>query len=78
MIRAKTREMRTWGWYFLIALVAEVFASWWAWGRAPTDSLRVLYEGDFLAYEVERLIPWLIVFALLGIIRLLIKRKSAA
>jgi hypothetical protein len=67
----KMRELKTLGWYFLIALVAEVAASWWTWERAPSDSLRTLYQGSFGAYEAERLIPWLVGFTLLGIVRLI-------
>jgi hypothetical protein len=46
---------------FLLALVAEVATSWWQWVRAPTDTLRVRYGGSFLAFEIERFIPWLII-----------------
>jgi hypothetical protein len=76
-MKGKARELKTWGWYFLVALVTEVGVSFWTWGHSPTHALRDLYEGNFLAYESERFIPWLIIFALLGIVRFLIKRKSA-
>jgi hypothetical protein len=75
---ARTRELKTFGWYFLVALVTELGVSYWTWGHSPTHALRDLYEGDFLAYEAERLIPWLIIFVPLGVARALIKRKSAA
>jgi hypothetical protein len=41
---------------------AEVAASWWVWGRAPTDTVRVWYSG-YWAFEVGRLHYWLPVFA---------------
>src|SRR5271157_331510 len=41
---------------------AEVAASWWVWGRAPTDTLDVLYSG-FWAFEAGRLHYWVPVFA---------------
>ena len=41
---------------------AEVAASWWVWGRAPTDSIRVWYSG-FWAFEAGRLHYWVPVFA---------------
>lgn len=44
-----------------LALLAELGASWWTWVRSPTDSLRALYLGSFLDYELERLVPWSVV-----------------
>ena len=44
-----------------LLFVAEVAASWWVWGRAPTDSLRVWYPG-FWAFEAGRLHYWIPVF----------------
>lgn len=41
---------------------AEVVASWWIWGRTPTDTIRVWYSG-FWAFEAGRLHYWLPVFA---------------
>jgi hypothetical protein len=41
---------------------AEVAASRWVWGRAPTDSIRVWYAG-FWAFEAGRLHYWVPVFA---------------
>jgi len=48
-----------------LALCSEVCTSLWIWLRSPTDSLRVWYQGSFVAYESERLLPWFIVFAIL-------------
>ena len=72
----RMRELKTLGSYLLVAFVAEVGASWWTWSSAPTDSLRVWYAGNFRAYEIERVIPWLIGFMLLGILRLLIVKPA--
>jgi hypothetical protein len=72
----KMRELKTLGCYFLIALVAEFAASWWTWLGAPTDSLRALYEDSFAAYESERIIPWLVGFTLLCIMRLMTDRPA--
>jgi hypothetical protein len=47
---------------FILALFSEVISSGWTWIRAPSDTLRVGYEGSFLAYEFERLVPWSIAF----------------
>jgi hypothetical protein len=41
---------------------AEIAGSWWVWGSAPTDSIRVWY-ADFWAFEAGRLHYWLPVFA---------------
>lgn len=61
----------------VIALVAEVGTSWWRWVRAPTDTLRVWYEGSFVSYEIERLIPWVIILTIVNGIWLLIRSRSA-
>jgi len=43
----------------LIAILgAELVASWWLWGGAPTDTLRVSYVG-FWSYEIGRLSCWM-------------------
>ena len=48
---------------FLSLLVsAEVAASWWIWGRAPSDSIRVWYSG-FWVFEAGRLDYWVPVAA---------------
>ena len=70
-MKGKARELKTLGWYFLIALVAELGASFWIWGHSPTHSIRDSYEGVFWAYEIDRLIAWLICFALLAFVRLI-------
>jgi hypothetical protein len=57
-----------WIGFFIVALLSELGTSWWVWGRAPTDSLRVLYGLSFLAYMKERLIPWLIIFAVFALL----------
>lgn len=43
--------------FLLLALGAELAASWRVWGGAPTDTLRVAYSG-FWSYEVGRLLCW--------------------
>jgi hypothetical protein len=40
---------------------AEIVASWWVWGRTPTDTIRVWYSG-FWPFEAGRLHYWLPVF----------------
>lgn len=62
---------------FSISLLAEIATSWWNWARAPTDNLRVYYRGNFAVYAVERLIPWLIIFATLWAIFLMFDRRYA-
>jgi hypothetical protein len=59
---------------FLLALVAEIGTSWWRWARAPTDGLRVYWEGNFWAYAAERLVPWLIILIVAWMLYLLVKR----
>ena len=51
---------------FVVSLSVEVFTSLWKWLRAPTDGLRVNYNGNFLAYEAERLVPWVACFLLVA------------
>jgi hypothetical protein len=48
--------------FVLFLCGAEVAASWWVWGRAPTDSIRVWYPG-FWAFEAGRLLYWVPIFA---------------
>jgi hypothetical protein len=38
--------------------IAEVVASWWVWGGAPTDTIRVRYS-DYWAFEAGRLRYWI-------------------
>jgi hypothetical protein len=61
---------------FVVALIAEISASWWTWVRAPTDSLRVGYQGSFITYELERLVPWLIIFIALNSTLYFIERRA--
>jgi len=49
----------------VIALLAELATSWWKWVRAPTDTLRTYYKGNFWAYAAERLPAWIVIFVLL-------------
>ena len=60
---------------FVIALLAELGTSWWRWARAPTDSLRVWYQGSFLVYEAERLVPWIIVLTVVTAAYLVLKKR---
>jgi len=65
--------------YLLLLFSAEVAASWWIWGRAPADSLRVWYSG-FWAFEAGRLrswIPVLVLFLLMSIVAWFLLRRSA-
>jgi hypothetical protein len=48
-------------------------ASWWLWGGAPTDTLRVSYPG-FWGYEVGRLLCWSVLFLLSMVIWLIVLR----
>jgi hypothetical protein len=61
-----------------IALVAEIGTSWWRWVRAPTDTLRAWYGGSFLAYQTERLIPWVAIAATLTILWVLTMKRSVS
>jgi hypothetical protein len=67
--------------YFLPALVisfvAEIAASYWTWGRAPTDGLRVVYEMNFTKYASERLLPWFVIFVVLWAVFLWIARTRS-
>jgi hypothetical protein len=47
--------------FVLLFFGAELAASWWIWGRAPTDSLRVWYSS-FWTFEAGRLHYWIPVF----------------
>ena len=60
---------------FLLALLAELATSWWRWVRAPTDSLRVWYKGSFVAYEAERLVPWIIILTVVTGVYLILKKR---
>jgi len=60
----------------IIALLSEITSSGWTWIRAPSDTLRVGYEGSFVAYETERLIPWLITLGVSLLVCLLVDRKA--
>ncbi len=53
--------------FFSLSLVAEVIASSWVWGRAPSDSIRVFYS-DFWTFEAGRLDYWIIIFTFLIIL----------
>jgi|GEM_PF-2288683 hypothetical protein len=61
----------------VISLTAEMFASRWAWESAPTDSLRVYYQGNFWSYVGERLVPWLVITVVLWLAFLLLDRIRA-
>ena len=62
---------------FIVALLSEVTSSGWTWIRAPSDTLHVGYEGSFVAYEIERLVPWSIAFiALLLLCTMLNPKRS--
>jgi hypothetical protein len=43
--------------YIPLFFVAEIGGSWWIWGRAPSDSIRVWYPS-FWAFEAGRLSVW--------------------
>ena len=62
--------------FILVALVAEVLASWRIWGGAPTDTLRVAYSG-FWSYEVGRLLCWTILSAVFLTAGLIASRVSS-
>jgi hypothetical protein len=74
MSREIRGELRTWGQYFLIALVAELSAFTFFF-HVPDDTsyqlsgfLRYLWE----TYEQPRIIPWLVVFLFISDLRFLI------
>jgi len=48
--------------FLSLVFTAEVAASWWMWGRAPSDSIRVWYSG-FWVFEAGRLHYWVPVSA---------------
>jgi len=45
----------------ILLLVAELFASWWVWSRALTDTLREAFPS-FWVYESTRLVCWTVLF----------------
>jgi hypothetical protein len=61
----------------IVALVSEVASSIWTWIRAPSDTLQVGYEGSFLAYEFERLIPWAIAFIAMVLVFTMVDAKRS-
>ena len=62
--------------FFILALLAELGSSWWTWVRSPTDSLRALYLGSFLDYEIERLVPWSVILIAITLIGLVLHRHK--
>lgn len=61
-----------------VGLLSEVGTSWWIWDRAPYDTLRSRYEGSFLAYELEGLMPWAVILTILMILYVVIRKRSFA
>jgi hypothetical protein len=61
----------------IVALVSEVASSIWTWIRASSDTLQVGYEGSFLAYEFERLIPWAIAFIAMVLVFTMVDAKRS-
>jgi hypothetical protein len=61
----------------IVALVSEVASSIWTWIRAPSDTFQVGYEGSFLAYEFERLIPWAIAFIAMVLVFTMVDAKRS-
>lgn len=53
---------------------AEVAASWWVWGGAPTDSIGVWYSG-FWVFEADRLHYWGLLFAPLLLLWVVLSRS---
>jgi hypothetical protein len=53
--------------FLLLLFSAELAASWWIWGRAPTDSIRVWYSG-FIVFEAGRMRYWVPLFAGLAVL----------
>jgi hypothetical protein len=61
----------------IISFLAELLAARWTWVRAPTDSLRAYWEGNFSAYLADRLLPWLVFSVLLWLIFFFVHRTRA-
>ena len=63
-----------WLWLCFIAIISEVWAIRYRWEAAPTDQLRVWYEGSFKTYFIESVTPYLLAFSVLTAIWLLITK----
>ena len=61
---------------FLIALLAEFGALLWWWGRYPTDTVRVLYDGSFWWFAVEHMLPWAVIFFVLWGVWAVISKRA--
>ena len=61
-----------------VTLLTELATSWWTWVRAPTDSLRVVYDESFLMYERPRLLIWLIIMIVITLIWLVARKMGHA
>ena len=61
-----------------VTLLTELATSWWTWIRAPTDSLRVVYDESFFLYERQRLLVWLIVMIVITLIWLVSRKMGQA
>lgn len=62
-----------------ILLIVEVATSWWVWTGQPSHGLVDVYGFSFIKYELERLLPWMVIVAIvLGLIVLLSNLRSPA
>lgn len=59
-----------------VCLLTELGTSWWTWVHAPTDSLRVVYDESFLAYERSRLVVWLVIMIVITLIWLVSRKMG--
>lgn len=66
-------ELKVWAQYFAIALLTELgaFAVWFFTSYEPEVPHKLLYD-DFQSFERPRLLPWLCIFIVLSVVRLVI------
>ena len=49
----------------ITAFLAEIITSWWVWTSQAMDGAVERHYGSFSTYEAERVVPWLVIFAIL-------------
>jgi len=59
--------------FFLVALIAELSASWVEWHQLG-DCLKRMYQESFLTFELVRMTPWISIFLLAAIAWVIINK----
>jgi hypothetical protein len=63
--------------FFLISLLAELGTTWVQGLRSTTDAAPGLYYPNFTTLLIDRLLTWLVIFAVLSVIWFLIVKGVA-